>query len=219
MELSFPYELKVRSLDCGGIPLKIDALADLDATIDSLFADYERTGRASWFEEHSPYFGVPWPAGIALASEAASRALALPLKSMRVLELGCGLALPSLALAALGAEVTATDQHPDVPAFLARNRELNNLGESPAFRLLDWRKDRSGEWDLILGSDILYDKDQPEALAAFLAESLAPGGLAWITDPGRPYLGAFLKALRDRALAHSGEAKNGIHWLEISRRI
>ncbi len=118
------------------------------------------------------------------------------------LEIGCGLAIPSMALLKLGAgKVTATDLHPDVPEFLERNFAANHLSDHPAFsyRSLDWRM-RSAEVlaerpDWILASDVLYDRGQAEAVAAFLVEAFAAGATrAMITDPGRPYLQDFVSA-------------------------
>ena len=55
-----------------------------------------------------PYWAELWPSGIALARHVVGLALA----GRRVLELGCGLALPSFAAALAGADVLATDWAP-----------------------------------------------------------------------------------------------------------
>src|SRR5687768_7816263 len=60
-------------------------------------------------EEFLPYWAELWPSGVALAREVAGR----PLAGVRVLELGCGLGMPSLAAALGGAHVLATDWAPD----------------------------------------------------------------------------------------------------------
>ncbi|HYP47574.1 MAG TPA: hypothetical protein VEQ61_02950, partial [Thermoleophilaceae bacterium] len=46
-------------------------------------------------EEFMPYWAELWASGVALADDVASRAL----RGKRVLELGCGLGLPSIAAA------------------------------------------------------------------------------------------------------------------------
>jgi predicted nicotinamide N-methyase len=54
-------------------------------------------------DEFLPYWAELWPAATALAA-----ALPAQLGGVRVVELGCGLGVPSLVAAARGAEVTAT---------------------------------------------------------------------------------------------------------------
>lgn len=65
---SFPYETSVETLNFGDTELSVERLTSLDATIDSFFKEYERTGRTELFEGLCPYFGVPWQAGKTLAA-------------------------------------------------------------------------------------------------------------------------------------------------------
>src|ERR671929_1039716 len=58
--------------------------------------------------EFLPYWAELWPSGVALAKAIAGRAL----KGARVLELGCGLGLPSIAAARAGGRVLATHWSP-----------------------------------------------------------------------------------------------------------
>jgi SAM-dependent methyltransferase len=56
----------------------------------------------------------------------------------------------------------------------------------------DWRQPPAfGPFDLILGADVLYERRNAPAVAAFLARHLKPGAEAWIADPGRPQAGPF----------------------------
>src|SRR3954451_7345249 len=56
-------------------------------------------------DEFLPYWAELWPSGVARARHVAPRAL----RGARVVELGCGLGLPSLAAARAGGRVLATD--------------------------------------------------------------------------------------------------------------
>ena len=108
-------------------------------------------------------FGVIWPSARALASRLTTHEL----RGRRVLELGCGLALPSLVAAKAGAEVTATDQHPDTERFLAENLERNRL--QVRYARLDWSGAAPPEvpergFDLVLASDVLYAAPMPDGL-------------------------------------------------------
>ncbi|HEX8906963.1 MAG TPA: methyltransferase domain-containing protein [Longimicrobiaceae bacterium] len=109
----------------------------------------------------------------------------------RVLELGCGVALPSLALRSLGAEPLATDYYADALRFAEANAIRNGLAPLRT-ALLDWRDPPPGErWGLVVAADVLYEQRNAEALAALLPRVLAEGGRALLADPGRMYFAEF----------------------------
>src|SRR5215218_3042429 len=110
----------------------------------------------------APYWAVLWRSGVALARELDGAEL----RGRRVVELGCGLAVPSIAAARAGALVFAT-------ADWAHPAELVSRGP----------------FDLVLAADLLYERASVAQLLALLPR-LAPE--AWLADPGRPPAGAFL---------------------------
>jgi predicted nicotinamide N-methyase len=138
-------------------------------------------------DEFLPYWAELWPSALALARAVA----AAPPVGLRVLELGCGLGVPSIVAALAGAaHVRATDWADDALAFARRNAELNGARIETA--LLDWR-DGSAEAsrDVVLGSDLLYERRNVEPLLALLPR-LAPEVL--LAEPGRPYAREFFEA-------------------------
>lgn len=175
----------------GGFEWSLECLDDLDAVIDTLVSGLRpmrQQKRA--VSEACPHFGVLWPAAIALCEQLAARGR---LSDKHVLELGCGLALPAMLAQRLGAErVVATDRHPLTPYFLQRNAAANGV-VGIEYAALDWRQPipALGRFDLIIGSDLLYEAWQPGFLADLLRQILAPGGDALIVDPGRRYVDAF----------------------------
>ena len=141
----------------------------------------------------APYWSVLWRSGVALAREVAGSDVG----GRRVVELGCGLAAPSLAAARAGAEVTATDNDPDALDLVARNAERNGLlVETMA---TDWNAPDElvgrGPFDLVLAADVLYERSSVAVLLELLPR-LAPQ--AWVADPGRPAADAFLEQARER---------------------
>ncbi|MBV7429878.1 SAM-dependent methyltransferase [Acidovorax sp. sif1233] len=145
-----------------------------------------------------PLFGLLWPSGAQLAHRMASR----PLRSgERVLEIGCGLALASLVCHRRGVDVTASDCHPLASAFLLENVRLN--GMSPLkYRTGQWGADLTdtcadvqGRFDLIMGSDVLYERDARGSLANFLDRHAAESAQIWIVDPNRGNRSAFSKQM------------------------
>lgn len=213
-EFSFPFETTVEEIRLGDLTLAVERLKSIDETIDAFFAEYERTNRAELFEGLCPYFGVPWPAGLALARIMAKEAPRW--RGQEVLELGCGLALPSFVLARAGAMVTATDLHPDVPVFLERNRARNG-GLGPEYLFLDWREGRSlPPARLVIGSDIVYDRAQAAELHRFL-RAFPHWEEAVFTDPGRPYWDSFLALVSGEAWNAEQALMDGIFVLRLTR--
>lgn len=145
----------------------------------------ERAGisSAAW-----PIFGVLWPAGIALAKEMSHFAIA----GKKILEVGCGVGLCSLVLQQRGADITASDYHPLAEEFLRFNSDLNGLPPIK-FHNAPWSGPNPdlGRFDLIVGSDLLYERGQPALLADFLTHHTEPVAQVIVTDPGRSHCGQF----------------------------
>jgi predicted nicotinamide N-methyase len=143
-------------------------------------------------EEFLPYWAELWPSALALARVVGVRAL----RGARVLELGCGLGLPSLAAAAAGGRVVATDWSPDAVAMTARNAERNGLRVEAM--VASWTAPEAliahAPWDLVLASDVLYERRNGEALLPLLPRLIDSRGEIWLADPGRPAAEGFLAA-------------------------
>lgn len=129
-----------------------------------------------------PIFGVVWPSSIALACFMDE----YDTGTKRILEIGCGIALPSLLLNQKDADITATDHHPEVESFLQRNAALNH-GKDIAYERTDWEdnSDQLGSFDLIIGSDLLYEDEHAELLASFIHNHANSNGEVILVDPGR----------------------------------
>lgn len=132
---------------------------------------------ASW-----PIFGVIWPSSLVLAHFISD----YNTESKRILEVGCGMALSSLLLNKQHADITATDYHPEANKFLKRNALLNQ-DSAIAFEQVNWADpgDKLGLFDLIIGSDLLYEDNHIELLANFIEAHANPTCEVIIVDPGR----------------------------------
>jgi predicted nicotinamide N-methyase len=141
-------------------------------------------------DEFIPYWADLWPSAELLARTIAGRAL----RGRRVLELGCGLGLPSLAAALAGGRVTATDWAPDAVEAVRLNARRNGLAVEA--RTVDWRDSHSlvaaGPWDLVIAADVLYERRNVAPLRALLAELTTE---TWLADPGRAPADALLADL------------------------
>ena len=98
----------------------------------------------------APYWSVLWRSGVALARELDGA----PLRGQRVAELGCGLAVPSIAVARAGAAVLATDACAEALALVARNAQANDVRVETA--MVDWAEPEEllsrAPFDLVLAA-------------------------------------------------------------------
>ncbi len=203
------YQTQSRTERVGNLVLHLETVADLNTAIDECFERLQREGRTEELDRLCPYFGVLWPAARALAEHLA-RLPARELHGLRFLELGCGLALPTLVAARLGAHVTASDSHPDVGPFLRRNAELNSVTDRIRYIESDWREGaalvQGGPYDWIVASDVLYDSHQPAELAGLIPRLAGPHARICIADPARPYLQTLVDDLAKRGYYCETEA-------------
>jgi predicted nicotinamide N-methyase len=171
--------MREEQLEAGGVALSLLRPDDPAALLDE---------EAFAVDEFMPYWAELWPSGLALAE-----ALPASLDGVRVVELGCGLGVPSLVAAARGARVTAVDWAADAIALLRENAARNSL-ELEAVED-DWRTYDGRDFDLALAADVLYEARNVEPLLALLPR-LAPEAL--LAEPGRPHAAAFFAKARER---------------------
>jgi predicted nicotinamide N-methyase len=146
-------------------------------------------------EEFLPYWAELWASGVALAHDISLRSL----RGKRTLELGCGLGLPSIAASLAGGRVLATDWSRDAVLATAANAARN--GARLETLVCDWQRPdeivRRAPWDLVLASDVLYERRNVELLLALLLRLVDRRGQILIADPGRAPADRFLERAAD----------------------
>lgn len=205
------YQTKQERVTIAGVDdLVIRLLLDKQQFWDP-HGEAERLGISSamW-----PLFGMLWPSGAHLAARVALRP---PRAGERILEIGCGLALASLVAHRRGADVTASDCHPLAETFLLENLRLNGLAPLK-YRCGHWSDPQAvptapltsatacaveGRFDLIMASDVLYERDANATLARFITRHSSPDAEVWIVDPDRGNRPAF-----NRQMAAEGFGMN-----------
>jgi predicted nicotinamide N-methyase len=159
----------------------------------------------------APYWSVLWRSGVTLARELD----AVELAGRRVVELGCGLAVPSIAAARAGAEALATDADAEALQLAARNAAENGveLETMPVVWASPDALVERGPFDLVLGADILYERQAVAQLLELLPQLASE---AWIADPGRPASGAFLEEAHRRwQVENLRRGVIGLHRLQM----
>jgi predicted nicotinamide N-methyase len=145
-------------------------------------------------EEFLPYWAELWSSAVALADDVARRSL----RGASVLELGCGLGLPSIAAALAGGRVLATDWSPDAVQATAANAAMNDVAVATA--RVAWSAPHAllerAPWRYVLASDVLYEPRNVEQLLDLLPRLVDKTGRVLIADPGRRPAADFLARAR-----------------------
>jgi predicted nicotinamide N-methyase len=165
-----------------------------------------------------PYWATAWSSGLALARALAKRP---PAPGARVLELGCGLAVPSVVAARAGASVLATDGETDAVAFAAHVLALNEVEGEVAHA--DWVEHgdelvERGPWELVLAADVLYTRRNVEVATGLLPRLVAPGREVLLADPGRAGGRELLAAARASFALRSEERAGRVGVHRLTRR-
>lgn len=201
MSIKVKYPTHIQQRKLGDKLYVMECIRDLDEAIDLICTSMSDEEKLDPFaEDLCPYFGILWPAAEGLATYLADHPEVVKGKS--VLELGSGLGYPSLVAAHSGGKVLTTDFHPDVEEYFRRNCRHSSV-ECDYMRL-NWResKEEIGLFDVVMGSDVLYESKHPKDVASGLIRFVKPGGKILLSDPGRNYLPQFLSAMSEENFAH-----------------
>ena len=186
------YQVKFEDVAIrGGADLHIRSLLDCQQ-----FSDPEGLAEAAGISSAAwPLFGMIWPSARVLAGVMQSHEVA----GKRILEIGCGLALASIVAHRRLADITASDCHPLTGNFLQHNLKLNALPPLK-YQTGNWSRanPQLGKFDLIIGSDVLYERGQAELLSAFIETHAAADVEVIIIDPNRGYCGGLNRNMDQR---------------------
>jgi predicted nicotinamide N-methyase len=209
MAISIPARLRYQTVEFDNVDIHLCTLRDKQQ-----FSDPQGTAEeigissATW-----PLFGVIWPSSIVLAHYISS----YDTTGKRILEVGCGMALSSLLLNSQHADITATDYHPEVGLFLQRNTRLNK-GQNIDFERVDWsdETDTLGLFDLIIGSDLLYEDQHIKLLADFIVRHANTMSEIIIVDPGRGRTNKLSLLMEEYGFKHTQIPAEQTDYLEHS---
>lgn len=169
--------------------LAITRPSDTDALLDQAAGDPE---------QNLPYWAELWPSGIALAAAIFEQPDLV--RGLPVLELGTGLGITAIAALDAGADLVVTDYSPE-SLVLASANTLRNTGREPQTHQMNWRDPETAllaghpdGFPVVLAADVLYERRDIDPLLSLFERLVAPGGLLWLAEPGRPPASIFLES-------------------------
>ncbi|WP_163340725.1 methyltransferase domain-containing protein [Desulfopila sp. IMCC35008] len=181
-----PVRIRYQTIEIEDIDIHVRTLWDSQQYSDpDGIASRLGISSATW-----PLFGVVWGSSEVLAHLMVNHKI----EGIRILEVGCGIGLASLVLNHRLADITSTDYHPEVQSFLQENTQLNNGPDIPFIRTA-WADTNTslGTFDLIRGSDLLYERDHAADLSHFIGQHSKTNCEVIIVDPGRGQSASFSK--------------------------
>jgi len=179
----------LREFDFDGRRVALYVVDDLEARVD----------RAALLrgDDDPPYWAYLWSGARVLAAYVARCA---DVGRRRVLEIGCGLALPGMTAAVGGAEVTLVDAAPEALAVASASAAANDV--RCATICADFNElDPAGRFDVVLAAEVAYDRERWSDIAAVCARYLRPGGVTLLADGYRTDTRGLYAALAARDLA------------------
>jgi 2-polyprenyl-3-methyl-5-hydroxy-6-metoxy-1,4-benzoquinol methylase len=180
------WPVEIRRFPMPGGALEMLAVADLEHLVDR-----DRLLNDESFEP--PYWALIWSGSVRLARWMSR---STDLSGLRLLDVGCGLGVVSLAAARAGALVTAVDREAVPLEFLrssaARNGTPLEAIEGSFPEALGGRT-----FDVVVAAELLYEVSNFSTLAQGLARCLSPGGRLLMADATRVDTAPFFEALEE----------------------
>lgn len=168
-----PDKNRRMDLEIGGFPLRFFKPPSIDALLD-----------AATDADDLPFWAHLWDSAVGLGGYLSELKRQSPGRR-RVLELGCGIGAVGCVAAKLDWDVVMTDFNRVALEYAAANLKEN--GVQATLVRADWREFCiQGRFDLVVGSDVLYESDLHPALAGLLGPFRASGARLLFADPGRP---------------------------------
>jgi len=166
------FTVEVVPLKIGNHVLQILQLCNFEDFVAELI---ECQGKSS---KELPYWAKVWEASFVLARFLGMQPVA---PGRKILEIGAGLGIVGLYAGLCGHQVVMSDVDEDALLF-ARAHVLMNQVPNVNIRKLDWNHPDPGEsYDMIVGSEVVYDRGTYPALVAFLRQMLAPRGMIYLS--------------------------------------
>lgn len=209
------YKTEIIDLNVAGKNFRLHQVTNVDEVFDALI--HAPATDIEVVDERIPYWTEIWPSALALAEFIQINGEDFAHKDC--IEIGSGLALPSLVAAGFCKNVTITDYLQPALDFAkenARENEIHNL----QFALLDWRKiDGWPKFDMVLASDIAYEKRAFEFIPTAISSLLKPDAVCYLAEPGRTMAKDFFEKELPSIFDCQKKYEKIINWRGVDTRV
>jgi len=205
------YELELNPIAIGGKRLHLYSIGNWDVFVNHLAQAGEE------YIKHFPFWVRIWEASIVLADHLIRIGLGL---EKEILEIGAGMGVTGLFLAAFGHRVTITDHEEDALELLRMNAELNGL-DHVSVKRLDWNDpDLTGTYDVICGSELVYNETCIKPIIHLFRTYLRPEATVFLAHDLRrscivKFIGMVLGRFEIEHVVRTMKGKNEVHKILI----
>ncbi len=180
-EIEKKYEIEVEPVKIGNKEVKMLQIKNLEEYIvnkveNETSKNDDLAGENDFFYQlmNLPWWAKIWEPSFVLANFMGHQPVD---KNQRILEIGAGLGLVGVYAAMCGHNVTISDIDDDALLFARANALLNGCYHVPVVKL-DWRMPYYGKpYNMVIGSEVVYDRKTYDILVDFLDNILAPNGV------------------------------------------
>jgi predicted nicotinamide N-methyase len=208
------YKTQKELVEIGNLAIQLVKVINIDELYMELInkgSDHEDVK-----DERIPYWADLWHSAIALSQYIEKSNIIQ--KNMDVLEIGCGLGLPGIIAGKFSNHVTFTDYIKEPLELAEYNWKLNN-DHAAQFEILDWRKPApSFAADILLASDVAYEKRSFKYLLHSFKKLTKPGGLILMSEPNRQFTRDFFRTLKEKGFTFS-TVEYSIYYNGITTRV
>lgn len=170
-QIESKYTVETVPLKIGNKTLKVLQLKDFESYIESL-VETQSVGIMDL-----PFWAKIWDSSFMLAYFLGKQPV---VPGQRILEIGTGIGILGIYVALCGHNITITDNNEDALLFARANAFLNGCPEVD-IRKMDWTDPGLFyPYDMIVGSEVIYDRNSYPALVKFLRKALAPEGIIFL---------------------------------------
>ncbi|HAA05503.1 MAG TPA: methyltransferase [Syntrophobacteraceae bacterium] len=171
-QISAKYDVEVVPLRVGQKNLKVLQLLDFEQHIEQLV----ESGPEGAIE--LPFWAKLWEATFLLALFMGRQPVVM---GQRILEIGAGLGVVGIYSSLCGHDMTLSDNHDDALLFARANALLNGCSKVKVQKV-DWRHPQLPHaYDIIVGSEVIYDRASYPSLVEFLRKALSPTGVVFLS--------------------------------------
>lgn len=165
------YSVEIVPLKIADKTMKVLQLTNFEQYVEALIQD------SSAGAVELPYWAKIWDANFLLAYFLGKQPV---IQGQRVLEISAGLGVAGIYAALCGHDVTISDDNQEALLFARANALLNDCPRVMV-QELDWRHpDLPGQYDVIIGAEVVYDRQLYSDLVRFLRTALKPQGVIFI---------------------------------------